>query len=130
MIATLILISIQAFGSSIWLIIQHPSTTIVYHTIIAEMSCNDSPAGYTANVLAYNSILMIFSTYYAFRARKVPQNFNEVKYIGLTLYIIYIICLAIHLHLFCNHPSWFCHPSEIPNVCHNFYCCNHTFVHA
>ena len=93
-IATLILISIQALGSSIWLIVQRPSINIMYHTINAEILCDDSPAASIANILSYNSILMIFSTYYAFHVKKVPHNFNEAKYITITVYLLCIIWLV------------------------------------
>ncbi len=36
--------------------------------------------------LSYVIILMVLSTVYAFKTRKFPRNFNESKYIGLTLY--------------------------------------------
>ena len=36
--------------------------------------------------LAYSSVLMIISTWYAFKTRHFPENFNETKYIGFTMY--------------------------------------------
>ena len=90
----LFFISIQVFLAVIWLIIEHPSTTIVYGTKSAELRCEESPLAYLGVSLGYNFILLLFSTYYAFLSRKVPENFNEVKYINITLYTLCIIWLA------------------------------------
>ena len=42
----------------------------------------------------YNMILVTICTYYAIRTRKVPENFNEAKFIGFTMYTTCIIWLA------------------------------------
>lgn len=39
-------------------------------------------------------ILVTICTYYAIRTRKVPENFNEAKFIGFTMYTTCIIWLA------------------------------------
>ena len=42
----------------------------------------------------YNAIIIIACCYYAFRARKLPDNFNESKFIGVSIYSTLMICLA------------------------------------
>ncbi|XP_072027639.1 metabotropic glutamate receptor-like [Amphiura filiformis] len=42
----------------------------------------------------YNLILIVVCCYYAFLARKVPSNYNESKFIGISVYSMLIITLA------------------------------------
>lgn len=44
--------------------------------------------------LVYNMILILLCTLYAFKTRKIPENFNEAKYIGFTMYSTCIVWLA------------------------------------
>ncbi|EPQ17475.1 Metabotropic glutamate receptor 2 [Myotis brandtii] len=44
--------------------------------------------------LAYNVLLIALCTLYAFKTRKCPENFNEAKFIGFTMYTTCIIWLA------------------------------------
>jgi hypothetical protein len=40
------------------------------------------------------SFQIFLCTWYAFKTRKIPENFNEAKYIGFTMYSTCIIWLA------------------------------------
>ena len=42
----------------------------------------------------YNLIIIIACCYYAFKARKVEENYNESKFIAVSVYSIMILCLA------------------------------------
>ena len=42
----------------------------------------------------YNLIIIIACCYYAFKARKVEENFNESKFIAVSVYSTLIACLA------------------------------------
>lgn len=44
--------------------------------------------------LLYDALLIILCTVYAIKTRKVPENFNEAKFIGFTMYTTCIIWLA------------------------------------
>jgi len=44
--------------------------------------------------LAYIVFLVILCTIYAIKTRKIPENFNEAKFIGFTMYSICIIWIA------------------------------------
>ena len=50
--------------------------------------------------LLYSSVLMMVSSWYAFKTRMFPKNYNETKYIGFT---VYSTCLVLALTL----PSFF-----------------------
>ena len=93
-IMTLILIAIQVLLAIIWLAVDYPSTTISYGIKSAVLKCGYSSIVYLVVSLGYNFALLIISIYYAFRARIIPENFNETKYISATLYTLCIIWIS------------------------------------
>lgn len=93
-VLTLLLISVQVAIAVVWLAVEHPSTDIAYASRSAELRCGESPVIGLSVSLGYNFLLLILSTYFAFRARKVPENFNEAKYINVTLYTLCIVWIA------------------------------------
>lgn len=44
--------------------------------------------------LTYNVLIILLCTFYAFRTRKTPANFNEARYIGFAMYTTCIIWVA------------------------------------
>ncbi len=65
----------------------HPSRDV------AVLTCGVSTLSLMIS-LGYNMILIFLCTWYAFKTRKIPENFNEAKYIGFTMYSTCIIWLA------------------------------------
>ena len=57
-------------------------------------------------VCAYTLIVAFLCTYYAFKARGIPENFNEAKYIGFSMYILLLSSLAYYPVLFAFE-SWY-----------------------
>ena len=57
-------------------------------------------------VCAYTLIVSFLCTYYAFKARGIPENFNETKYIGFSMYILLLSSLAYYPVLFAFE-SWY-----------------------
>ena len=57
-------------------------------------------------VCAYTLIVASLCTYYAFKARGIPENFNETKYIGFSMYILLLSSLAYYPVLFAFE-SWY-----------------------
>ena len=57
-------------------------------------------------VCAYTLIVAFQCTYYAFKARGIPENFNETKYIGFSMYILLLSSLAYYPVLFAFE-SWY-----------------------
>ena len=49
--------------------------------------------------LLFSSMLMIATTWFAFKTRNFPKNYNEAKYIGLTMYATCLV-LALFLPIF------------------------------
>ncbi|XP_026142179.1 metabotropic glutamate receptor 1-like isoform X1 [Carassius auratus] len=89
-----ILISVQ-LALEVTLIILEPPEPIKSYPSIREvfLICNTSNLGMVAP-LGYNGLLILSCTYYAFKTRNVPANFNEAKYIAFTMYTTCIIWLA------------------------------------
>ena len=85
---------VQIAIAVIWLVIERPGIDFNFSDTVTEIKCSESPHIGLSVTLGYNLILLICSTYYAFRTRKIPQNFNEAKFINLTLYTICIVWLA------------------------------------
>ncbi|KAG7460852.1 hypothetical protein MATL_G00203320 [Megalops atlanticus] len=89
-----ILVSVQ-LTLEVTLIILEPPEPIKSYPSIREvfLICNTSNIGVVAP-LGYNGLLIMSCTYYAFKTRNVPANFNEAKYIAFTMYTTCIIWLA------------------------------------
>ena len=94
LIFTFLLVSVQVAIAAIWLALEPPRTVIMYDGFEAELKCGESPYISLCVSLAYNFVLLLLSCYYAFRSRNIPQNYNETKFINITLYSTVIIWLA------------------------------------
>uniref|UniRef100_A0A8C5S1I5 G-protein coupled receptors family 3 profile domain-containing protein n=1 Tax=Laticauda laticaudata TaxID=8630 RepID=A0A8C5S1I5_LATLA len=90
------LIMVQIVLVSVWLILEAPGTR--RHTLLEKrqtviLKCNVKDASMLIS-LTYDVILVLLCTVYAFKTRKCPENFNEAKFIGFTMYTTCIIWLA------------------------------------
>ncbi|XP_016842325.1 metabotropic glutamate receptor 7 isoform X1 [Nasonia vitripennis] len=86
--------SVQLVGAIIWLIIEPPDTSEIYpYPLTAVLTCRVSTFALMMS-LVYNMLLILLCTLYAFKTRKIPENFNEAKYIGFTMYSTCIVWLA------------------------------------
>ena len=88
------IVSIQLVGSVVWLIVDPPETTVYYPTRTQSVLSCKATATHLLVSLGFSMLLIILCTYYAFKTRKIPENFNETKYIGFTMYATCIIWLA------------------------------------
>lgn len=96
LIITLILIGIQIACAGVWLFVSPPGirhynpggrrNDVILKCRIEETSFLIS--------LTYNMLLILICTVYAIKTRKIPENFNESKFIGFTMYTTCIIWLA------------------------------------
>jgi len=48
------------------------------------------------SVCSYTFFLVFLCTYYAFKGRNIPENFNETKYIGFSMYILLLSSIAYY----------------------------------
>ncbi|VDD87151.1 unnamed protein product [Enterobius vermicularis] len=88
------IVSVQVVGSLIWLVWEPPGITIQQPTrTTAVLTCKATAAHLVASLL-YNMLLIIACTIYAFKTRKIPENFNETRLIGFTMYSTSILWLS------------------------------------
>ncbi|KAL5502551.1 hypothetical protein EMCRGX_G009347 [Ephydatia muelleri] len=89
-----VLISIQVVISLVWLGMEPPTVRHVFDAHSAKIECGENPYVGLSVTLVYNAILLFITLYFAFRTRKVPGNFNETKFINLTMYSLLIIWIV------------------------------------
>lgn len=88
------LVGVQLVGVVAWLLVEFPATKEVYpYRLVAVLTCGISNVSLILS-LGYNMVLILLCTVYAFKTRKIPENFNEAKYIGFTMYSTCIVWLA------------------------------------
>ncbi|KAJ8280428.1 hypothetical protein GJAV_G00054450 [Gymnothorax javanicus] len=94
LVIAFILIMLQ-LSIIVGLFIMEPPEVIHDYPSIREVNliCNTTNLGVVAP-LGYNGLLILSCTFYAFKTRNVPANFNEAKYIAFTMYTTCIIWLA------------------------------------
>ncbi|KAK5608773.1 Metabotropic glutamate receptor 5 [Crenichthys baileyi] len=94
LVIAFVLILLQ-LGIIVALLIIEPPEVIYDYPSIREVHliCNLTTLGVVAP-LGYNGLLILSCTFYAFKTRNVPANFNEAKYIAFTMYTTCIIWLA------------------------------------
>uniref|UniRef100_A0A667ZZZ0 Metabotropic glutamate receptor 5 n=1 Tax=Myripristis murdjan TaxID=586833 RepID=A0A667ZZZ0_9TELE len=94
LIIAFLLILLQ-LGIIVALFLMEPPEVIHDYPSIRQVNliCNTTNLGVVAP-LGYNSLLILSCTFYAFKTRNVPANFNEAKYIAFTMYTTCIIWLA------------------------------------
>ena len=91
---TALLVTVQVLITIVWLVVEQPNTVFLYNDFTTQLLCSENPYIGLSVTLAYNLLLLVVTTYFAFRTRKVPQNFNEAKFINLTVYTLCVLWLA------------------------------------
>lgn len=101
MFVALGIIGVQCLITMIWVLSKPPMAVEYYgykEHVILECSTDDFSVAIN---LCFNVILMFVSTVYAFQTRNFPRNFNEAKYIGITMYIscsVWVVFLPCYLN--------------------------------
>ena len=95
------IIGVQCLVTMIWVLSKPPKAVESYtykDHVILECSTDDFSVAIN---LCFNAILMFVSTVFAFQTRNFPRNFNEAKYIGVTMYLscsVWVIFLPCYLN--------------------------------
>ncbi|XP_055922412.1 metabotropic glutamate receptor isoform X1 [Eupeodes corollae] len=93
-VITMTLIAIQIIITMVWMIVEPPGTRFYYpDRTEVILKCKIQDMSFLFSQL-YNMILITICTVYAIKTRKIPENFNESKFIGFTMYTTCIIWLA------------------------------------
>ncbi|XP_071817025.1 metabotropic glutamate receptor 7-like isoform X3 [Apostichopus japonicus] len=90
----LLLVSVQVFVTVAWLLIHPPAVTrekAEWNRVIIDCSASDLAE---VTSLVYAMFLVLLCTVYAFKTRKMPENFNEAKFIAFTMYTTCIVWTA------------------------------------
>ncbi|XP_067095484.1 metabotropic glutamate receptor 7-like [Osmerus mordax] len=95
------LICVQLLGVLVWFAVDPPNTIIDYEEqktidpMLARgvLKCDITDLQIICS-LGYSILLMVTCTIYAIKTRDVPEDFNEAKPIGFTMYTTCIVWLA------------------------------------
>ena len=80
---------------ALWLTFEPPyAETVTPRAGYQEIICNFPSPPFTASAV-YNGILLITCAFFAFLTRKVPDNFNESRFIGFCVYSTLIIWVSV-----------------------------------
>ncbi|KAK0399190.1 hypothetical protein QR680_002932 [Steinernema hermaphroditum] len=88
------IVSAQLIGSVVWLVVDPPGTRVQFPSRTEAILTCKATASHLLISLLFNMLLIILCTLYAFKTRKIPENFNETRLIGFTMYSTSILWLS------------------------------------
>ena len=94
LVFTAIIVVLQLLIGTVWLIAEHPGVTERIDNTFIELRCQANPYYGLSVSLAYNFLLLIGCIYLAIRTRKVPADYNETRFIHITVFSACVIWLA------------------------------------
>ena len=91
---SLVLILFQVLLLVVLVVLDCPTKKLVYvSSTEVHLVCSTSDSYFFLAHL-YNCILIAACTYYSYKARNIPRNFNETKYIAFAMYGSCVLVLA------------------------------------
>ena len=94
LVFTAIIVVLQLLIGTVWLIAEHPGVTERIDNTFIELRCQANPYYGLSVSLAYNFLILIGCIYLAIRTRKVPADYNETRFIHITVFSMCVIWLA------------------------------------
>ena len=93
-VITCIIIGIECAIITVMLILEPADSKLVYPgDRVVKLTCNATTLG-TIAPLGFDIFLIAMCTLYAIKTRNLPENFNEAKFIGFTMYTTCVIWCA------------------------------------
>ena len=89
-----VIVLFQVVIAIIWLVFEQPDSVLIKSDYSVDLRCAANVYAGLSVSLAYNGILLACSTFFAFRTRHVPSEFNETKLINLSCYAMCVIWIA------------------------------------
>ena len=86
---TLVVIAITI----VWMNSFPPRVHLDYHDADVTVHCGKKTSMLLMITLAYTAVLATTSTYLAYKARNLPENFNETRFIGFSMFTFCVIWL-------------------------------------
>lgn len=83
-----IIVLFQVAIAIIWFVFKQPDSVLIPSDYSVDLRFAANVYAGLSVSLTYNGILLACSTFFAFRTRHVPSEFNEAKLIGLCCYTI------------------------------------------
>ena len=74
-----------------WVLLFPPEVTLHYYDTRVSIDCGGKADELLMIILGYAAVLAIPSTYLAYKARNLPENFNETRLIGFTMFTVCVI---------------------------------------
>ena len=84
----------QVLFLTLWIALDSPRQRRIFQPVegmyLLSCSLHQSSTGMALQIVisVYTSFLAVVCTFYAFKARSLPENFNEARYIGFSMYIL------------------------------------------
>ena len=94
LVFTAIIVVLQLLIGTVWLIAEHPGVIERIDNTFIELRCQANPYYGLSVSLAYNFLLLIGCVYLAIRTRKVPADYNETRFVHITVFSMCVIWLA------------------------------------
>ena len=94
-----IIVAFQILIGTVWLIVEKPGVSDVVENEQIVQRCRAQPYIGTSVSLAYNLFLLVGCICFAILTRKVPADFNETRFLYLTVFsmcVIWVAFLPIH----------------------------------
>ena len=94
-----IIVALQILISTVWLIAENPGVREIVENRHINQLCRAQPYIGTSVSLAFNLFLLLGCICFAILTRKVPADFNETRFLYLTVFsmcVIWVAFLPIH----------------------------------
>uniref|UniRef100_H2ZIQ5 G-protein coupled receptors family 3 profile domain-containing protein n=1 Tax=Ciona savignyi TaxID=51511 RepID=H2ZIQ5_CIOSA len=87
---------VQVVLSVAWLVVEPPNVVVTESKVgtAVVVECNVGNVVIMGFVYGYLCLLALTAFVFAFRARKLPENFNEAKFITFSMLIFFIVWLS------------------------------------